>query len=885
MQNHSFNRRKFIRGSALATALAVAPPALAANLPSISSSSSGISGSEPVPLTDRWKLDLTPARWIWFPSGRTLPNTFLHFRKEIIISKTIVKATGWILGESRYMLFCNGKRLQFGPAPADPRYSEADPVDLTNELKSGENIIGATVLYYGFGDGTWPMGKPGFIFKLDIEFSDRSSETVISDGNWNVQLARSWRPGQYKRWYLRALQEDFDAVHYPEGWNTPGFRIDTTWLKAAELWGNACQTALSAGAPDYLYDSGPEGETQLRGRTIPMLKETEIKAARFVEAHILKWNQDPFSYFDMLIHNAYEPIDGNPVMETTSDQLTVKLTNGTTGVVLTWEMKEQVVGWPGFTIEAPEGTVVELMVQEGHRPYPDAGPALMNNHFHSWTRFRCIEGKNQFSTFDFESVKWIQLHIHGTNGNAKIGFPSVLRRYYNFPQQPHIKTSEPALQRLFDASVNTIFNNSQETIVDGMGRERQQYSGDIGHLIHSLHHAFGEEKLPARYLNTYSQGLTKEGFFMDCWPAYDRLNRLAQRQLELTPWGPLLDHGVGFVFDSYYHYMYCGHTADMEEVFPRLVRFYQYLRSMNNENGILPVENIGIPKIWIDHNAYQQQKHKQCAFNLYVAAMLKDAFAPLCEAFGKTSLKNEAESWSSDLYSATRRKFFSQSEGLFINNLPWYSEEKNLRTCDRSLAHLILSDLIPQSERNFVLNELETKPSRMGLSYPPNAQWRFWALADGGRVQPVVNEFREIWAKMDSVIQNNTMSEDWHVQPDSNSQWSHAACAPLYLAYMSIAGIAPLAPGGKKIRIWPQPADLEQFALAFHTPQGTVYLEWKGKTEKRNLQIEIPAGVEAELWLNNDEMPKLDDLKKCPKEGIKAWRLIPGKNMINLAKT
>ena len=885
MQNHSFSRRKFIRGSAITAAFAVAPPAIAINYPKPDSFSDVRLSPEPVALTARWKLDLTPARWIWYPSGRTLPNTFLHFRREIEISKKLTKATGWILGESRYELFCNGKRLQFGPAPADPRYSEADPVDLTDCLKEGENVIGATVLYYGFGDGTWPMGKPGFIFRLDLEYADGTSELLISNSAWQVQLARSWRPGQYKRWYLRALQEDFDAVHYPEGWSAPGFITDPTWRQAIELSGNAWQTALSAGASDYLHDSGPEGETQLRRRTIPMLDETSVPVKRYMETHLLKWKIDPVSYFDMAIYDAFEAASGNPLIESDTKHVTVELRESSTGVVITWEMDEQVVGWPQFSIDAPEGTMIELMVQEGHRPFPNGGPALMNNHFHSWTRFRCKAGKNQFTTFDFESVKWIQLHIHGSSGIITVEHPAVLRRYYRFPHQPVIKSNEPALQRLFDASVNTIFNNSQETIVDGMGRERQQYSGDIGHLIHSLHHAFGDEKLPARYLNTYSQGLTKEGFFMDCWPAYDRLNRLAQRQLDLTPWGPLLDHGIGFVFDSYYHYLYSGHTSDMEEVFPRLVTFTRYLKTISADDGLLPVENTGIPKVWIDHNAYQQQRHKQCAFNLYAAAMLKDAFAPLCDAFGKAMLKNEAEAWSEELYAATRRKFFSQTEGLFINNLPWYSEEKKLRTCDRSLAHLILSNFIHHSEKMAVLDELETKPDRMGLSYPPNAQWRLWALAEGGRVQPVVNEFREIWAKMDSVIQNNTMSEDWHVNPDSNSQWSHAACAPLYLAYMSIAGIMPLSPGGRQIRIWPQPADLNDFSLVYHTQNGPVSLKWNGKLGKRNLQIEIPPGIEAEIWLNNGEQPKLDDLKKSPQEGLKAWKLKSGKNLLSLVKT
>ena len=59
--------------------------------------------------------------------------------------------------------------------------------------------------------------------------------------------------------------------------------------------------------------------------------------------------------------------------------------------------------------------------------------------------------------------------------------------------------SDAALQKLLDASINTLHNSAQETIVDGMGRERQQYSGDCGHQLHAIFYAFGETRLPARF--------------------------------------------------------------------------------------------------------------------------------------------------------------------------------------------------------------------------------------------------------------------------------------------------------------------------------------------------------------------------------------------------
>src|SRR5690606_12102584 len=198
-----------------------------------------------------------------------------------------------------------------------------------------------------------------------------------------------------------------------------------------------------------------------------------------------------------------------------------------------FELTEQVVGWPFFTIEAPAGTIVELLVHEAHRV---GGPPLLNTHWNAWARFICREGVNRFETFDYESLRWLQLHIRrpadarpGERVRAVVRDVGVRRRIYPWPHQPEVVVGEPALQRLMDASINTLNNCAQDVLVDGMGRERQQYSGECGHQLHAIHLTFGETRQPARYLRTFSQGMTVSGYFLDCWPGYDRLTRLMAR--------------------------------------------------------------------------------------------------------------------------------------------------------------------------------------------------------------------------------------------------------------------------------------------------------------------------------------------------------------------
>ena len=93
-------------------------------------------------------LDLTPAKWIWVPSARTLPNTFAKFKRTIQIDGEVVSAKGYSLGVSRYLMKLNDQRVQWGPAPSDPRYEEADTLDITGFLKKGENVLDILVCYF-----------------------------------------------------------------------------------------------------------------------------------------------------------------------------------------------------------------------------------------------------------------------------------------------------------------------------------------------------------------------------------------------------------------------------------------------------------------------------------------------------------------------------------------------------------------------------------------------------------------------------------------------------------------------------------------------------------------------------------------------------------------
>jgi hypothetical protein len=314
----------------------------------------------------------------------------------------------------------------------------------------------------------------------------------------------------------------------------------------------------------------------------------------------------------------------------------------------------------------------------------------------------------------------------------------------------------------------------------------------------------------------------------------------------------------------------------VREAYPRLLRFARYLQGLRGQDGLLPVEAIGIPSVWMDHIAYQKQSHKQCAFNLFAAAALEQALAPLARAFGENDRAASAADFGRGLLEAAVRKFWDAERGLFVVNRPWLNEERGMRLCDRSLANAVLFDQCPGGQTGASLKALAECPAEMGFSYPANAGWRLWALGKGGRADVIVDDFRRRWAVMDSVRLNDTLQEDWTAVADSGQQWSHCAVAPLYVLYMSIMGLRPLEPGFRRFELRPQLADLGDLDLTAWTVRGPVSLKAEGKPGVREISISTPADGEGELVLPRGEMVSLAALPGAAPEGCTRFRLPAG---------
>ncbi len=158
-----------------------------------------------------------------------------YFRKEFSLEKKISRAYVFVCGLGQYELYINGDKIgDHFLAPGWTDYRKTclyNTFDVTEKMKHGLNTVGTIV-----GNGFYNInreryrklviayGAPKMILKLKVQYSDGTTDILISDGDWKISPS----PITFSSIYGG---EDYDARLEQTGWNKPGFN-DSKWEAA-----------------------------------------------------------------------------------------------------------------------------------------------------------------------------------------------------------------------------------------------------------------------------------------------------------------------------------------------------------------------------------------------------------------------------------------------------------------------------------------------------------------------------------------------------------------------------------------------------------------------------------------------------------------------------
>jgi alpha-L-rhamnosidase len=155
-----------------------------------------------------------------------------YLRKNFTVGKTITRATVYVTALGAYELHLNGQKV--GNDVLTPGWTQFtkrvyyQTYDVTGMVQSGTNTISAILGdgWYGSvigftGKRLFYGGTPRFLAQLALQFSDGSTQTVVSDGSWKA----SYGPIQ---WDDVMMGSEYDARLEMPGWDRTNFN-DSAW--------------------------------------------------------------------------------------------------------------------------------------------------------------------------------------------------------------------------------------------------------------------------------------------------------------------------------------------------------------------------------------------------------------------------------------------------------------------------------------------------------------------------------------------------------------------------------------------------------------------------------------------------------------------------------
>ncbi|EMI51847.1 alfa-L-rhamnosidase [Rhodopirellula sallentina SM41] len=164
---------------------------------------------------------------------RSHPSPLL--RKDVSLAKEIRRAMAYVCGVGYADFFINGKKV--GDAVLDPgqtNYAQHTLYvvhDVTDHLSQGNNAVAFWLGngFYGQNiafEAKFGYGEPSVRAKLFVEYTDGSSEEIVTDESWKACVS----PTVFDNVYWG---ESYDARREIDGWAHPGLD-DSDWQMAVE---------------------------------------------------------------------------------------------------------------------------------------------------------------------------------------------------------------------------------------------------------------------------------------------------------------------------------------------------------------------------------------------------------------------------------------------------------------------------------------------------------------------------------------------------------------------------------------------------------------------------------------------------------------------------
>jgi len=771
-----------------------------------------------------WEMALLhPGDWSaqWLNDARPNPSTdaefYLHdpaplFRHEFSVAKPLRRARLHITGLGYYEASLNGQRI--GDHVLDPGWTAYaqrvlySTYDVTSELRIGANCIGVMLgngWYNPLPLRMWghlnlrdhlAVGRPRFIAQLNLEYENGDTQSLVSDPTWKTAQG----PIRFNSIYLG---EVYDASRELPGWDTAGFD-DSNW--------SASSIALE---PVGRLEAQSQPPIRVKEQ-IPTVRITEPQPGVFI--HDLGQN---FSGCVTLRLAPPLPPAGSTIVLRYGELLSADgslnpmtaVCGQIKGTTATAAGGQESVGGPGAPPIAWQSDTYITRGTPGH-----AG-----------NRAKPDDAETYTSRFTFHGFRYVE--VQGLPATNAAGDPlgpvtiTGLRLNSDVADAGSFACSSELLNQIQLMCRRTFLANLFSVQSDCPHRERFAYGGDIVATSDAFMLNFDMSQFYAKTVRDFSDTARPDGLLTDTAPfvgiQYCGVGWAMAHPLLLTQ---LLQH--------------YGDDRIVAEHYDTARRWL--LRVAEIHPGGIITQGLS------DHEGLEASPEPLMVTPLYVQSAR--LLATLARALGRVDDALQFESLARASTAAYQQTFS-----------PMFEPDAVTEFSQASLAFALYSGLVPENKRAETLQALidNIQVKRRGSLSTGIMGTKFMldVLSRSGRADVACELVtRRTFPSWGWMLENGatTLWEHWALNTNTFSHSHPMFGSVSQWFFSSLGGIqpAPDALGFDSIIISPQPVpNLDWVRTSHRTVRGTIVSNWRRDGPQLVLDIEIPVGATALVYL------------------------------------
>ena len=766
-------------------------------------------GKDFTQLKHAWK-----AQWITHPTESTLDFGVFLFRKTFSLNKLPSEFIVHVSADNRYRLYVNGKYVGYGPSIGDIDHYRYETIDISKFLVQGKNCIAAEIINFGeYRRAAQQTFQTAFILQADEK--DGVPDINTGSADWRVIKNHAYTcipftSDSLNAYYAAGPGEKINAGLYPWGWNETNFN-DQNWLSPKK---GTVEFAVGRG---FLYGS----TWFLVPRQIPFMEESVERFKNIARIENLK-SLDKF--IDEGITASIPP----------RSRVSILLDN-----------KTHTTGYPQLVISKGKNAKIKITYAESlfnlKKVSVSTGASNISTDDPKGDR-NAIDGKSIFGYYDViiadggqnrslkslsrRTFRYVQFDIETSDEELVINDYYNVYTVYPFEEKAKFASSDPELNKIWDAAWLTIKNTAEDFFFDPY-YEQLQYIGDTRIEALISIYVSGDDRLMRKSIQQFDDSRIPDGLTQSRYPSYI---------VQIIPTYSLL--WIAMIHD---YFIYRNDIEFVRTFVPGMKGVLDWFSSRVDGTGMLTNLEWWNFTDWSNGFMNGIPPGADDGYSANVNLQYVYALQKAVEIFDELGLKDEALKYRA-IEETVKKSVLANcysSERKMIAETP----DKNVFS-QHSNIWAILTDAIPPAEQKALMNKILTEKDLIQSTL----YFRFYlfrALQKTG----LAGSYLEMLSPWKSMLANGmTTFGETDVNPRSECHgWSSSPCFDFL---HTVAGIYPGSPGFKTVIIEPAFGKLKFMDVVFPHPGGLLKLNLKKDNEKVSGTVFLPESLTGKFSWN-----------------------------------